>query len=413
MMDREIVDPENLETFFAFFGRTLLAQQLRIAPGIQELLAKWCWRTAQAIVASEPDQNRRSAYSRTGLAFKSSRDLFDFAQTFWRERGRSVYNQPIDHLTPDFLLELGDLIFGLREIYPDPVRRSRATNSRRLDVPHGLVLVDWLLNQHSIKQIRRKHFGEITDLLWSSEACANYIHDTFEYKAPWALSAFVSFVKYAAEQEGITDFEATGLGFQLSMLPAYAKFGVDNPSAAFFCSLGIRTKEMSNLLAHAYSQQYKQQERNFSAMLKWLLVLEPEEVHRWYQQSLGEDNSGQVARLFRVIRALRATEIDWRQRFPVDLYVAGWHYYQGEQVLPALEPGQALVLEPEPTNPYDENAVKVLTGDGVLLGYIPMSHSAVTTRLLVSGETPVCRIVEINPPPSPTKRRLKIRLSFA
>lgn len=413
MMDRKIIDPESLETFFAFFRRTLFAQQLDIAPGIQDLLASLCFRTAQAIVANEPDPHRRSAYSKTGLAFKSSKDLFDFAQIFWKDRGQLLCDQPVNHLTPDFLLELGTLIFCLREARPSPVRRSRAPNSPLLDIPHGEVLVDWIVNQYSIRQIQEKYFAEITDLLWSSEACANYIHDAFEYKAPWALSAFALFVKHAAEQDGIMDFEATELGFQLSMLPAYAKLGVNTPSAAFFASLGIRTKEMANLLARAYSQQYAQQERNFATMLEWLLALEPEEVANWYQESLGEDTSGQVARLFRVIRSLQATEIDLRQRFPVDLYVAGWYYYQGQQVLHTLSPGQVLVLEPEPTNPHDESAVKVLTGNGLLLGYIPMSHSAAVARLLRSGEMLTCRIVEINPPPSPTKQRLRVRLNLS
>ena len=35
-----------------------------------------------------------------------------------------------------------------------------------------------------------------------------------------------------------------------------------------------------------------------------------------------------------------------------------------------LKPGEALRLEPEPTNPFDPNAVKVLTEDGFHIGYV-------------------------------------------
>lgn len=412
MIDKEIIDPANLETFLTFFQRTLLGQQSAIAPERQNLLARFCLRTAQAIVNQEPDPQRRKVYSKGGLAFQASRTLFEFSQNFWRETGRSVYNQQIEHLTAEFLSALGNLIFSLKETKPDRVRSGRAFNTRKIDISHEQVFVDWVLNEFDIKRIRRKYFGTIADSLWSSEACVHYIYDAFEYKAPWAISAFNFFVKSAAEQSGIESFETTELGFQLSMLPAYAKFGVCSPAAAFFSSLGIGSKEVAKLLSQAYSEQHRGQEKDFSTMLRWFLSVEPEELTSWYRERIGEDTSGQISRVFRIIRSLKITEFDLRRRLPISLYVAGWYFYQGEQIFNTLRVGQILVLEPEPDNPHDPYAVRVLTQDGIQLGYIPMTHSAGISRLLMSGEALSSRIIETNPPPAPSKQRVKVKIGL-
>lgn len=41
---------------------------------------------------------------------------------------------------------------------------------------------------------------------------------------------------------------------------------------------------------------------------------------------------------------------------------------------PKLEIGERLTLVPEPTNPYDENAIKILHGD-IFLGYVPRTET--------------------------------------
>ena len=63
----------------------------------------------------------------------------------------------------------------------------------------------------------------------------------------------------------------------------------------------------------------------------------------------------------------------------------------GSLVLPVLPMDQELILEPEPENPYDSNAVKVCvdmtgsefskaeTGPVIHLGYLPKSHTKTDT----------------------------------
>jgi len=412
MVDREIIDPADVDTFIAFFSQTLMGQQSEFAPDTQALLVRFCARTAQAIVNQEPDPQRRKVYSKSGMAFGSSRSVFEFASRFWIETGRSSYQRQQDHLTADFLLSLGDLIFSLTETKPEPVRSGRARNAPKVDLAHGRIFVDWVLNERTTKEIGDSHFGVISDDLWRSEVCVHYIHDALEYKAPWAVSAFNFVVKSAAEQDGIADFETTELGFQLSMLPAFVRFGVKTPAAVFFSSLGIGSKEVAKLLSKVYSDQNPGQDRDFVTMLRWFLSVEPDELTSWYREGLGEDNAGHVARVFRILRGLRTAESNLRRRFPISFYVAGWYYHQGELVLDTLQLGQVLVLESEPDNPHDPDAIKVLTPEGVHLGYIPMDYSSALSQLLVVGEELEARITQINRPPAPSKQRLRVRISL-
>jgi hypothetical protein len=77
-------------------------------------------------------------------------------------------------------------------------------------------------------------------------------------------------------------------------------------------------------------------------------------------------------------------------KMPMQQYIArlvGNHYRQdGKAALPLLPEGQPLILEPEPTNPFDPDAVKVLVdmtdskyrnmgfASVIHLGYVPRSR---------------------------------------
>lgn len=413
MMDREIIVPGDETTIREFFNRSLLGQQTQVSPGRLELLTAFCTKSVHAIINQEPDTQRRKTYAKSGFAFESSKFLFEVAQHYWINTGHNEYNDPRDHLTRDFLLKLGTVLFDCKELRPKSVRCTRANNSAKVSIPHSDVFADWILNEIDIKGISNRYFGEITDPLWRSEVCVGYIYDTFEYKAPWGISAFNTYINFFAEQDGIEGFEATELGFQLSMLPAYARFGIHSPPAAFFSSLGIASKKLVKLLSRAYLEQNEGKERDFSMMLRWFLSVEPEELHTWYTTNIGEDISGQIARVFRVIRNLRISKFNLRERLPITLYTAGWPFYQGKQIIDRLDVGQALVLEPEPENPHDPgNAIRILAFGKIHIGYVPMAYSAGLMRLLRAGDILTAQITEINPYPMPPKQRIKIRVSL-
>jgi len=57
---------------------------------------------------------------------------------------------------------------------------------------------------------------------------------------------------------------------------------------------------------------------------------------------------------------------------------------EAQQITISLEPEDKLFLEREPTNPYDENAIMVKSGD-ILLGYVPKNVAAELSPWLDSG----------------------------
>jgi hypothetical protein len=262
------------------------------------------------------------------------------------------------------------------------------------------------VNQLPLATIRSKYFSEITDLGDSTEACANYLHDALEYKAPWVLSAFCLFVSKVAQD--VADFSLSPLYRQLSMLPAYTKFGVNTPAAAFFSMIGVGAREVAILLAKHYHDQHPDARFNFARMLDWLLALEPEEVVQWFQAEAGRGLAGYVPRLFSFLDSIRSQEQTLDDILPVDIEVAGWRFYRGPEVLSQLIVGDEVRLKPDPLNPWDPYAVEVFDLRGAKLGFIPKSYSRAVQTHLISEQSLICRIVQIDS--SLVYRPVKLRL---
>lgn len=71
-----------------------------------------------------------------------------------------------------------------------------------------------------------------------------------------------------------------------------------------------------------------------------------------------------------------------------DFTIAGTYYRTQEEIFCAenLQIGEELVLEKEPTNEFDKNAIKVLTEDGYHIGYIPKKLCRMFNDILVGCE---------------------------
>ncbi len=69
-----------------------------------------------------------------------------------------------------------------------------------------------------------------------------------------------------------------------------------------------------------------------------------------------------------------------------DSYVAGTSYVQDESVFDDIREGKTLILQREPENRFDENAILVLDEKKRKLGYIPEKDNIVFTRLMDAGK---------------------------
>lgn len=83
------------------------------------------------------------------------------------------------------------------------------------------------------------------------------------------------------------------------------------------------------------------------------------------------------------------------------LYIAGIRHYlgcEGKSCDKAVnvEVNENLKLELEPTNIYDEYAIKVCKEDGILIGYIPRYYSMELNDLIKNGWEYTIKVYEIN-----------------
>lgn len=61
--------------------------------------------------------------------------------------------------------------------------------------------------------------------------------------------------------------------------------------------------------------------------------------------------------------------------FEMDFFVAGWRYYNGDQVIEQLQVGDCVEFSLDPENDYDNKAIVVMSVNGEKLGFIPAFYS--------------------------------------
>jgi hypothetical protein len=81
-------------------------------------------------------------------------------------------------------------------------------------------------------------------------------------------------------------------------------------------------------------------------------------------------------------------------------YIAGVKFHDLPKIINEVEEGEHFTLEPEPTNPYDSNAVKILRNE-VFCGYVPKKFSAEITALIEIGTNLQCIVTKVNPSAKP------------
>jgi helicase len=385
LMDREILIPENMESFLFFFRRSLFGQSADVI--LQELVINVCAAATNQIISQEPDSTKRSVYAKTGLSFASARIVYSFAVAFWG----GIRNTKIEDFVWDWetIRNLGYQICLIVEAKPKPIKFPKKT----ITALDGSILADWIVYQSPLKELSEKYFSSIEDIGERANVCSSYIQDTFEYKAPWAISAFCLFVKYLADIDKNVQFETSKLSFELSMLPAYTKFGVNSPAAAFFSSLGIRSREMAILLSDLFLEEFPSSESDFQLMFDWLFDLTPDQISEFYLTRYEDDRSGQVERLFKVISSLESKELDFRENLPLEIQISGWCYYQEQLFMRTLLENQRLLLVSEPENKFDNNAIQIFTMENEKLGYIPRKFSTALLYLIESGDDLVCEFL--------------------
>lgn len=83
--------------------------------------------------------------------------------------------------------------------------------------------------------------------------------------------------------------------------------------------------------------------------------------------------------------------------------VAGFEFYDGDQLWDSLRPNDTLQLVPEPENPHDNQAVKVMWNDNQL-GYVPRRDNTAISQMLDRRQQLIARIGELQESSDPWAR---------
>lgn len=100
-----------------------------------------------------------------------------------------------------------------------------------------------------------------------------------------------------------------------------------------------------------------------------------------------------------------------------EFYITGIRYHSACQgsdcgTLPGVKVGDMLLLEEEPENAYDPMAIRVLTQEQEVLGYVPRYYNKAILARLHDGMGYSCKITEVNANMRNCSECLKARLTM-
>lgn len=100
-----------------------------------------------------------------------------------------------------------------------------------------------------------------------------------------------------------------------------------------------------------------------------------------------------------------------------EFYITGIRYHSACQgsdcgALPGVKVGDMLLLEEEPENAYDPMAIRVLTQEKEVLGYVPRYYNKAILARLHDGMGYSCKITEVNANMRNCSECLKARLTM-
>ncbi|MET3508189.1 HIRAN domain-containing protein [Halalkalibacter oceani] len=83
--------------------------------------------------------------------------------------------------------------------------------------------------------------------------------------------------------------------------------------------------------------------------------------------------------------------------FVLDFFVAGWRYYQGDQVIDQLQIDDRVEFSLDPENPHDHKAVVVMSVNGEKLGFIPAFYSGWMFEIMEQNCSYQAKVEAIHP----------------
>jgi Superfamily II helicase len=364
ILTEEVVDTAGEQAFKDLLGKSLvgiqaLKHEKEITPLVSALDSTASW-----IRENVSDEELRQVFASTGLSIESCKFLEQASNSF-------TDSISLDEIQNDEILLQCDLNL-LRVAF------NACQNLREMQIKSNITykgpddefeLISSWISGLPINQIRSQFWHP--DF---SEDFSEYIADRIVYKLPWGLNGFVSILKWKLLKR-FESIEELPKGW--SHLASMVKFGVNNVIACWFCSLGVSSRKLALELASRYTNENQGLKEN--AFILWFVNLSDNIIaalpgSEYEKQRIRERRN-------RIIPNREYIDFIRRPNVEIESPLMGIPFDDFARTATKIKEGDNLILELEPNNPYDANAVRVVF-ENDQVGYVQRSKAQIIAREL-------------------------------
>lgn len=374
MLFEELINETDPLTVRKAIDDTLFSSQWKADRTYYEPLVNYAQAQIRYITERLHSPNQRKAFYKTGFSLKSCKSLEEAIRVLAAQNVFGELRDDSNQLKADILESILKLVYIPEE-----------TSSRPQEEAIVKAMIEWI-NFGDINDLRRK-FENSSAVFQDPLKVSDLIYRHFANDTPWTLNAVVKILGYLKDDEHLSISQEVGL------LPAYMKYGVSNPVAAYVCGMGVTNRVVAKTISEYY----------YSKAGKRTHVPSVDEFREWIQEINFEDLLGILGTTETVTETwavFRRYKLDARpldsfanpDKIEMKTYLVGLQYEGRLQLLDAISDGDELKLIREPDNPYDTYALAVHTPYNRKLGYIRGSKAFTLSTLIDEGRHFSCAV---------------------
>lgn len=366
LIAEEVVDTQDEKVIAEYLGTSLVGiQALRKGVDISPLVSAIKF-SARWINEQIQDPLLIKAYASTGLSVQSCVTIDEAVRVFVNQLGGKISEEEYTRL--DYNSELLKTAFqacqGLREFaLPSTIGYYGPENEYEL-------VVAWV-NTVPVWKLRANYWDHR-----QGEAFSEYLSDRFIYKLPWGLNGFLRLLSL---RFGIA-YEDLPVSWQ--SLSSMIKYGVGKVHACWAASLGSPTRSLSMQLADHYSS-LNFSGSSYAAFVKWFASL-PAEFVRYELEASSFEKSRLINKIRRITPDNEIYRLIMAERKEIVSPIRGIPYEGRAEYASQVVQGEHLLLELEPDNIFDPNAIKIIYKDHQI-GYVQTDVAKIVAREILAG----------------------------
>jgi hypothetical protein len=307
-------------------------------------------------ISAIEDTSMRKILKQSGLSLDSSIVIYEAVIEFYNNNIGSVFES--NRLNKHFI-SLIDSVKNIPEFYIDK------------DGEFIFNYINSWIFLSSYKDICDQYFGGNYD------NCINFISENIVYKSAWAFSIIYQiFDRLLLDQLDELPYNSDFIRLltDFSYLPAYCKFGVYNRNMIEILESGLYERELLIKVHTLFELHTQLVEYDLQLFYSWASAVTLVDV---------EDRNIKISKHEKQMWNDYKKSILGEIKLEIDIVsvsIKGYGMYDRKY----LVRGEPLILIHEPENQYDPNAIKILSLDNKMLGYVPKRQTEIINDFIIN-----------------------------